>query len=67
MVHYRELIAEIKRISKMLKNSIIEAVESETGNKDLAFKVYNLIKFQRFTELIDEDEFNTLIMERDLR
>lgn len=49
----------------MLKNSIIEAVESETGNKDLVFKVYNLIKFQRFTELIDEDEFNTLIMERD--
>ena len=50
----------------MLKSSIIEAVESETGNKDLAFKVYNLIKFQRFTELIDEDEFNTLIKEREL-
>lgn len=51
----------------MLKSSIIETVEYETGNKDLAFKVYNLIKFQQFTELIDEDEFNTLIMERDLR
>jgi len=49
----------------MIRVAIIEAVERETGNKDLAFKVYNLIKFQRFTELIDEDEFNTLIMERD--
>lgn len=43
----------------MLKSSIIEAVEYETGNKDLAFKVYNLVKFQRFTEL-DEEQFNLL-------
>ena len=45
----------------MLKSSIIEAVESETGNKDLAFKVYNLMKFQRFTELEElELDFNIL-------
>jgi len=43
----------------MLKSSIIETVEYETGNKDLAFKVYNLVKFQRFTEL-DEEQFNLL-------
>ena len=46
-------------VNMIVKLSIIEAVESETGNKDLAFKVYNLIKFQRFTEL-DEEQFNLL-------
>ena len=41
----------------MLKNSVIEAVESETGDVETAFKVFNLIKFQRFTEL-DEEQFD---------
>ncbi len=51
----------------MVRFSIVDAVKEATQDEEMAFRVYNLIKFQRFTELIDEDEFNTLIMERDLR
>ena len=51
----------------MIKISIVEVIAEATQDEEMAFRVYNLVKPQRFTELIDEDEFNTLIMERDLR
>jgi len=49
-----------------MKYSIIEALKEATNDVELAFRIANLVKPQRFTELIDEDEFNTLIMEREL-
>jgi len=49
-----------------MKYSIIEALKEATNDVELAFRIANLVKPQRFTELEDE-EFNTLIMERDLR
>ena len=49
-----------------MKYSIIEALKEATNDVELAFRIANLVKPQRFTELIDEDEFN-IIMERDLR
>jgi hypothetical protein len=51
----------------MLKYQVIEAVKEATNDVELAFRIANLVKPLRFTELEDEEEFNTLIMECDLR
>lgn len=42
-----------------MKYSIIEALEETLEDKEVAFRIANLVKFQRFTEL-DEEQFNLL-------
>lgn len=50
----------------MLKNSIIEAIEEFTQDEELAFKVFNLVKFQRFTEMEEVDLDLNILKEREL-
>jgi len=49
-----------------MKYSIIEALEETLEDKEVAFRIANLVKFQRFTELEELDlDFNVL-KEREL-
>jgi len=43
-----------------MKYSIIEALEETLEDKEVAFRIANLVKFQKFTEMKDVDEVDVL-------
>ena len=56
----------------MVRNRIVEAIQEATGNAEIAFKIFSIVKFQKFTEMKDVDEnkgtiddITKTIMERD--
>jgi hypothetical protein len=47
----------------MLKYQVIEAIEEYIGDKEVAFRLSNIIKHQRFTDLdgiLDDNDINFL-------
>jgi len=48
----------------MVRNRIVEAIQEATGNAEIAFKIFSIVKFQKFTEMKDVDEVDVLNFRR---